>query len=108
MTATRCACPDLDVSNGIPTEPIKCACCGGVLRLTCASECGERHVTAALENAAHPGKNRRECARCLMPLPKARGRPRKFCDECLTPAERKQLEHTRAWNAKMYPKRDAA
>jgi hypothetical protein len=66
-----------------------------------------RDVTPEIAPAVPPvsdlffaGDVARACSRCEQPMPKARGRPRRTCDACLTPAERNRLESARRWNAK--------
>jgi hypothetical protein len=94
--SAACICPDVPSLEGvatIPTEPLVCGCCGTPLRLTCDGECGPEHVRGAF--AAVAAKNAKsvrvvsapECGRCHRPMPKKTGRPAKFCDACLTPAE---------------------
>lgn len=114
--AKPCVCPDLQPIAAIPTGPITCACCGEPLVLTCAGACGQQHVRASFTAAAaavsasaaialvktveKAVKGPALCGRCGRETPKTGGRPRKFCDDCLTPSERTVLEAKRQWNEK--------
>lgn len=83
-------------------DPVCCAHCGTPLELHCPHghppepfQIGRPpRVTAPRE----PHEAR--CGRCRRELPRKLGRPRRFCDECLTPAERRALEQKRAWGAR--------
>jgi len=124
--STTCICPDTPSLEGvatIPTEPLRCQCCGTPLRLTCDGECGEEHVRGAFAqsreqlratipvgNSNRVGKSTEpsapsECARCHQPIERKQGRPPKCCDDCLTPAERNRREAKQVYNAAVRAKR---
>lgn len=52
--SAACVCPDvqLDPTHPIPADPLRCACCGSPIVLTCAGECGTEHVRAAFGAAS--------------------------------------------------------
>lgn len=94
--SSTCVCPDADVNTAtIPSDPLVCGCCGSPLRITCDGECGGEHVRAAFAKNTHVDWF---CDRCHQPIPKKRGRPPKYCENCLTPEERARLEYQRAAN----------
>lgn len=96
MSGTACLCPDasLDAVHPIPTDVIRCGCCGSPVRLTCDGECGEQHIRATFTNKPVPWV----CPRCNRPIPRKRGRAPKCCDDCRTPAEMAHIEEMRAYN----------
>lgn len=122
--SAACICPDtpsLDEVATIPADPLRCGCCGSPLRLTCDGECGDEHVRGAFETARAQlragmpaGKQERhaparvawECVRCRRPIERRLGRPPKFCESCLTPAERRRIEYKREYNDQVRAKRN--
>jgi hypothetical protein len=78
MTApTRCDCPELQPLESVPTEPVRCGCCGSPLELTCAGACGKKHIGRAL---------RRATTRATLPADRKPRRPhqwsKKACGKC--------------------------
>lgn len=96
---SACLCPDVDVGRAtIPSEPLKCGCCGKPLELTCAGECGPKHVRAAFKVPKPPREKIVKappapwvCGRCRGEIPKKRGRAPKYCVACRTPEELAKL-----------------
>lgn len=100
--SAACTCPDLQPIETIPTEPLKCACCGEPLELTCPKKCGKQHVAAALRMPARTaplhrvappelehapydrGKAPMRCVGCGAEMQRKRGRPPKEprCERC--------------------------
>lgn len=98
--------------------PCCCPSCGGELIVTCANACPDaadgasghvdpiaRTLPPRTEEQPARHRTRRErpkhfCARCTRELPPSKGRPRKFCDGCETPAERKDRLYKLEWNRK--------
>src|SRR4051812_24936079 len=94
MSSTRCDCPELQPVESVPSEPIRCGCCGSPLEPTCARAGGKKHVGRAIRNsgrrplAAEGAKLRRPhqwstklCARCGETFQPTGGRD-SLCTEC--------------------------
>ncbi|HXT15027.1 MAG TPA: hypothetical protein VN706_05325 [Gemmatimonadaceae bacterium] len=92
----------------VPSHPLACDC-GKHFVIGCPDH-GDAHLDDAIARAfeetprfkASPaperGKLEHRCGRCRQVLPPKRGRPRRFCDDCLTPTERAQLQQKREEN----------
>jgi hypothetical protein len=120
MSAT-CICPDIESFEGvatIPTEPLRCGCCGSPLRLTCDGDCGEQHIRGAFAAVAKSNGREKstadsewtmwECRRCLGPIPRKVGRAPKYCDACPRPAERARRDAKQIANEAVRAKRNGA
>lgn len=65
---------------------------------------GDVRFCTGCESARAAARNRERarginrCSRCTTIIPPGKGRPRKTCDDCLTPAEAADIRKKREWN----------